>query len=95
MSKLWSYIELAVDVAAAYQEIHKPPKRQKIAAGDLLMVFSGLLVLTALGFGIAAIFWALMVLGPIVASLLTAVAALVLAGICVGVSRYLLRSTLE
>ena len=95
MSKLLSFIEFAVDVAAAYQEIHRPRKRQKIAGGDLLLAAAVLLMLTGLGFAIAAIYAALTVLGTVVACLLTAIAIFAIAGVCVAVSRHLLRSARE
>lgn len=95
MSRLLSFFELALDVAAAYQQVHKPQKRTTITAADGLALLAGLLLLTALGLGLAAIFHATAVLGTAIACLLTGFSALALGAIALGLSRVLLQTTRE
>lgn len=95
MSRIWSFIELALDVSAAYQQVHRPQKRTKITAADALAVLAALLLLATVGLGLAAIFTATAVLGTAVACLLTGLSALALAAVSLGVSRLLLQTARE
>ena len=92
MKKLASAIALAVDVALTYQAVRRGRKRTKLICGDLLLVIAALMVLAALGLGLAALYWLFIGLGAAAACALTAVAALAGGLAAFEISRRLLRS---
>ncbi len=91
MSKVARFIETAVGAAAGYTEARR--KRSPLyLVGVMFMAGGGLLALTALGFGLAAVFWALMCLGVVWASLLTGVSALLVGLLLLEVGRRMMRA---
>jgi hypothetical protein len=58
----------------------------------MFLAGGGLLTLTAFGFGLAAVFWALMCLGVVWASLLTGVAALLAGVLLLAIGRRIMRA---
>jgi hypothetical protein len=93
MSEKWkAVIDLAVDLAVAYQETRKP-RKPVLAADAVLLVITMVMVLTAVGFGLAAAFCAMLpALGAAGAALLTATIALGVAVAAFAISRALMHS---
>ncbi|MFP4141180.1 MAG: hypothetical protein ACOCVI_03110 [Planctomycetota bacterium] len=92
MSNKWkALIDLGIDLAVAYHETREP-RKPVLAADGVLLGVSALMLLVAVGLGLAAAFWAMEpALGPAIASLLTAVIAVGIAGVAFGASRLLMR----
>ena len=88
MSKLPAYIEFAIDLAVAYQRMRKR-RTARFVAEIALLVLAGVMVLTAIGLGLAAAYWAMIALGSSIAGLLTGVIALATAGAALLASRWL------
>ncbi|MFP4353635.1 MAG: hypothetical protein ACLFUJ_00825 [Phycisphaerae bacterium] len=91
MNRFLSFLNVALDLAAAYRNLEKP-RKPRIAADIILLAFSGMLLLTFLGFSIAAVFLALAAtLSEPIAALLTGVGALAVAVIAFAASRWVMQ----
>ncbi len=93
MSGHWkALIDLAVDVAVAYQETRKP-RKPVLAADAVLLAVAMTMAMTALGLGLAAAFWAMLpAVGTPVAALLTACIALGVGVVSFALSRLLMHT---
>jgi hypothetical protein len=84
-------IDLAIGALAGYAEVRK--QRQPLyLPGWIFLSVAMLLMLTAIAFGLAAAFWALMCLGVVQACLLTGAIALVASLLAMEIARRLLRA---
>jgi hypothetical protein len=91
LNRILAGLQVALDVAAAYQKTREP-KKPRIAADAVLLIFAGLLICTSVGFGLAAAFLAMhQALGGPIAALLTSVIAFAAALTAFLISRWLMR----
>ncbi len=90
MKKLWALIDVALDVAIAYHEARQP-RKPRFAADGVLLVIAGLAVVTAMAFGLAAVYAALSGFGAALAALLTGVVALGVGIVAFALSRWIMR----
>ncbi len=67
-------VDFALDIAVAYRKTQQP-RKPRIAADAVLLSLSALLLLVGIGFGLAAAYGALLVLGSAAAAGLTAAIA--------------------
>ncbi len=90
-SRLLAGLQIALDLAAAYRDTRQP-RKPRIAADVILLVFSGLLLCTFLGFALAAVYLALCAaVSTPIAALLTGVASLAGSLATFGFSRWLMQ----
>jgi hypothetical protein len=91
VSKVVRFIEAAVGAAAGYSQARR--KRSPVfLAGGAFMAVAMLLMLTALGFGLATVYLALLCLGAVWACLLTGVAALTAGALLLIIGQRLMRA---